>query len=227
MSKYKYILFDADNTLFDFDKCEKEAFKEAFGISGLSYSDEIYEEYHIINNGLWKLLEKGGIERSKLKTERYRLLFEKFGVTDNSYIEVAKRYEQCLGMQTFEIEGVFELLTGLSRDFQIYVITNGLTSIQESRFSRSRITPLVKDVFISEKVGFAKPDKRYFDYVVSHVGDTDISKYIVVGDSLTSDIDGAIAYGIDCCWYNRSGASSNGRLPTYEITDIMAVKTIL
>lgn len=227
MGKYNYILFDADNTLFDFDRCEKGAFKASLTGYPLEYSEEIYQNYHHINDGLWKLLEKGAIERSTLKSERFRLLFSKYGVTDVDCVAFASRYEQMLGEQFYEIDGVYELLGRLSRDYDIYVITNGLTNVQENRFSRSRMTKYFKDVFISEKVGYAKPDKRYFDYVIASVGDPDLSRYIVIGDSLTSDIDGAINSGIDCCWYNRKGIGSEGREPTYTVEDILSVETVL
>ena len=227
MRKYKYLLFDADNTLFDFDRCEHGAFKAALAGAPLEYSESVYSVYHDINDGLWKLLEKGGIERKLLKSERFRLLFLKYGITDVDCEEFAAKYERLLGEQTFEIDGVYELLGRLSEDYDIYVITNGLTNVQESRFSRSRMTPYFKDVFISEKVGYAKPDKKYFDHVISSVGDPDLSRYVVIGDSLTSDMDGAINYGIDCCWYNRKGIPLDGRRPTYVVEDILTVETVL
>ena len=227
MNKYKYILFDADNTLFDFDMCERGAFSAALSDSSLVYSDSVYSDYHNINDSLWRLLEKGGIERDLLKSERFRLLFVKYGITDVDCAAFASKYERLLGEQTYEIEGVFDLLGRLSKKYDIYVITNGLTNVQENRFSKSRMTVYFKDIFISEKVGFAKPDKKYFDHVISSVGDPDLSRYIVIGDSLTSDIDGAINSGIDCCWYNRKGIPLEGRRPTYIIEDILSVETVL
>lgn len=227
MKKYFHILFDADNTLFDFDKSEETAFDLAVSKTALKVTPEVCADYHEINESLWKLLEKGGIERSRLKTERFRLLFEKHGITDDSYLSAANDYIYFLGLQTFEIDGVYEMLSRLKDHYGIYVITNGLTSVQESRFSRSRLTTLTNGAFISEKIGFAKPEKSYFDCVISSIGDRDLSHYIVVGDSLTSDIDGAIAYGIDCIWYNRNGASPSGRCPTYTVSKITDVEKIL
>ena len=93
MIRYKYILFDADNTIFDFDRCEREAFRSVLASYALGYSDEVYNDYHVINEGLWKLLEVGGIERSLLKTERFRLLFEKYGVFGTDYLGAARDYE--------------------------------------------------------------------------------------------------------------------------------------
>ncbi len=227
MKKYKYLLFDADNTLFDFDRCEQGAFRAALTDSPLEYSDSVYTVYHNINDGLWRLLEKGGIERELLKSERFRLLFSKYDIPDVDCLEFAAKYERLLGEQSYEIDGVYDLLGRLSADYDIYVITNGLTNVQESRFARSRMTTYFKDIFISETVGYAKPDKRYFDFVLSSVGDADLSRYIVIGDSLTSDIDGAINSGIDCCWYNRKGIPLDGRCPTYIIDNILSVETVL
>ncbi|MBR6918226.1 MAG: YjjG family noncanonical pyrimidine nucleotidase [Clostridia bacterium] len=224
---YKYILFDADNTLFDFDKCEYEAFVQAVTSFGIEFSDDLYSDYHIINDRLWKMLELGGIKRDVLKTERYRILLEKCGRNDVSCKELAKKYELCLGNQCYEIDGVYKLLGDLSGEYKLYLITNGLTNVQESRLSLSRLTKYFTDVFISEKVGVAKPDPRFFDHVISSVGDGDLTKYLVVGDSLTSDIDGAIKYGIDCCWYNRTASDSAGRSPRYIIDDITKLKTVL
>ena len=226
MKKYKYILFDADNTLFDFDRCEREAFGEAVGMAGLECTDEVYGAYHVINDGLWKQLELGGITRGELKVERYRRLFEKFGVPGDGYLSVSKNYEICLGNKTYEIPGAYEALGRLSGKYGIYVVTNGLTSVQTSRFSKSRIRERVKDVFISEQVGYAKPDKKYFDRVLEIIG-AKACECIVVGDSLTSDIDGALNSGIDCIWYNRKGEDPAGRCPTYTIRNITETENIL
>ncbi|MBQ7669477.1 MAG: YjjG family noncanonical pyrimidine nucleotidase [Clostridia bacterium] len=226
MKKYKYILFDADNTLFDFDMCEKEAFKNALNFSGIECTDEIYSSYHIINEELWKKLEIGLIDRDSLKTERFRLTFEKHGLNNADHIRVAEFYENDLGKHCYEIDGAFELVEKLSEKYDIYIITNGLTSVQKSRFSLSRITQFVKRVFVSEDVGYSKPNKLFFERVLNCIG-ADKNECIVICDSISSDIDGAINSGIDCIWYNRKHADPAGRHPDYEIDSISAVERIL
>lgn len=223
---YKYLLFDADNTLFDFDKCEEEAFKETFSLCQIQFSEEIYEEYHVINNNLWKLLEAGGISRESLKFERFARLFLKNDIPVDCH-KVACIYEKMLGEMTFEISGNFDIIKKLSESYQLFVITNGLTSVQENRFSKSRFTPFFKKIFISEKIGFSKPSKLFFDEVIKYISDFDLSHYLVIGDSLTSDIDGAIGAGIDSCWYNRYAADGNGRNITYEITEMSQLMELL
>ena len=227
MSKYKYLLFDADNTLFDFDRCEREAVKLALDGSSVCFSDGVYDAYHKINDDLWKALERGEIERDVLKVERFRLLFEKYGVKGDEYRRVASLYEKRLAEQSFEIEGVNELLGRLARDYSIYVITNGLTSVQRGRFQRSRLSEYFTSVFISEEIGVAKPSREFFDHALSFIGDPDRSKYLVIGDSLTSDIDGAINSGIECCWYNRYGADPAGRCPDYIAADIGQIEMVI
>lgn len=226
MRKYKYLLFDADNTVFDFDMCEREAFKSALASYNVEYNDEVYSIYHVINDNLWKMLERGMTTRDELKFERFKQLLNAVG-SDADYRAIASKYEKSLGEQTFEIEGNFDVLKNLSRNYQMYVITNGITDVQESRFSRSRLTTFFKSIYISEKLGVSKPAKQFFDYVLSDIGDNDLSRYLVIGDSLTSDIDGAVNCGIDCCWYNRFHLSADGRTVTYEISEMSEIYNIL
>lgn len=226
MKEYKYILFDADNTLFDFDRCENEAFKHALSAFCVKYTEDIYNSYHEINECLWKKLELGLVHRDTLKTERFRLLLEKYEITFVDHKEMAQVYETDLGKQCFEIDGAYDTVRRLSDKYDIYIITNGLTAVQKSRFSLSRITQYIKRVFVSEEVGCPKPEKLYFDRVLGYIG-ADPNECIVVGDSLTSDIDGAINSGIDCIWYNRKGEDASGRCPDYIVDSISAVERIL
>ena len=225
--KYKHLLFDADNTLFDFNRCEAEAFKLAIESSELTYSEELYGKYHVINDGLWKDLEKGLTTRSELKVLRYKRLFEAEGITDGDYKTLALNYENFLGMQSFEIKGAYELLESLSGKFGIYVITNGITSIQKHRFSLSRLTAFVDKIFISEEMGVSKPAREFFSKVIADIGDADVRNYLVIGDSLTSDIDGAISSGIDSCWFDLFGGNADGREPTYTVNKLSGINSIV
>lgn len=224
---YKYLLFDADNTLFDFNRCEFEAFKLMITETPLQYSRELYEKYHLINDGLWKDLEKGLTTRDELKVFRYKRLLESQGIYDGDYVKMARTYENYLGKQCFEIDGAFELLEKLYGEYEIYVITNGITAIQNDRFSRSRLTKYIKKIYISEQMGVSKPSTAFFEKVLSDIGDCDKSKYLVIGDSLTSDIDGAIASGLDSCWFNLFGGESAGRMPVYTINDLSEINLVL
>ena len=225
MAKYKYILFDMDNTLLDFSRAEYLAFKATAEACGLTYSEELYASYSEINESLWKRLEVGTITLEALKTERFRLLLDSLGYEDNDErekraVSMKEEYIRSLGQQGCLIETAAEVCEALSKKYRMFIITNGIADIQVSRFALSGLEPYFEKMFISENIGYTKPDKGYFDYVLNAVGDSDKSAYLVIGDSLTSDCDGAIAYGLDICRFNPNNTSNKGRVLTYTITKL-------
>lgn len=225
MANYKYILFDMDNTLLDFSRAEYLAFRETAENVGLTYSEKLYEDYSEINESLWKRLEVGTITLEELKTERFRMLLSSLGYPDNAEkekraFEMREEYMRALGQQGCLVENALEVCKELSKKYRMFIVTNGIADIQVSRFELSGIKPYFEEMFISENIGYTKPDKGYFDYVLNAVGDSDKSAYLVIGDSLTSDCDGAIAYGLDICRFNPKNQPDKGRILTYNISKL-------
>ena len=215
MKRYTTLLLDVDETLLDFKKAETVSLKNALIRAGLTPTDEIVARYHLINDSLWKALERGEIEKEEIKTKRFELFYEEFGF-EGDPVETAGLYVYELSRAGFLLEGAREFLDGIQNEFDIYAVTNGIQVVQQGRFNAADINKYFKDVFISERVGYSKPDKRYFDYVLSAIPEKDASKVIVIGDSLTSDIKGACNAGLDSCWFNPHGAVCNFDFsPTY------------
>ncbi len=232
MAKYKYLLFDADNTLFDFTTAELLSFRDTCRSCDIEYSDEIYKRYSEINDSFWKLLEKGGITLDTLKIERFRKLLLSFGHADNdeTFVKASKMrdtYMANLGNQSCLIDGAENICKKLSQDYALYIITNGVSKIQHSRFNKSALYSYFRDIFISEEIGFAKPAPEYFDYVIDLIGDSHKSAYLVIGDSLTSDCAGAITYGIDVCYFNPHDKPDGGLTLTYTIKKLSELEEIL
>lgn len=226
MNHYQYLLFDADETLFDFQKAEHEAFHLTCDAGGVNFSEELYQVYSGINDALWKLLEKGGITLPALKLERYRQLLERLNCPEEDIMEKAAEmrdfYVNFLGEQAFLLPDAVDVCRTLSKRYTLYIITNGISKIQRARLAKTPIRDFIKDIFISEEIGAAKPAAAYFDYVFSHIGDSDKSKYLVIGDSLSSDIRGAVDYGLDSCWVNRKGMTTE--LPvTYTVNTLCEI----
>lgn len=197
---YKYILCDADDTLLDFAAAEKQAFKESCIGFDVVYTDVIYDAYHAINDSHWKKLELGLTTRDKLKRERFEELFDKTGILPASLAsDFAAAYIANLSHQGQLFPGVLDALSYLSKKYSIFIITNGATVAQHGRLDSSPVMEYTSGLFISEEIGAAKPSAEFFDYVIRRIGDDVLSKYIVVGDSPTSDIKGAVQYGIDSC----------------------------
>lgn len=227
--KYKYLLFDADNTLFDFDKAEKKAFLALSQIDDKVFSSDNYDKYHKINDICWKKLERREITKDKLKSERFAELYRSLGlVCDDDIIKrITAQYPLNLALGSELTEGAVETVAYLSKKYKIYIITNGLAEVQTKRFTASEIYRYVDDMFISETVGYDKPDVRYFDYTLSRIGDADKRKYLVIGDSITSDIDGAINSGIDCILYDPKGKGTFCRKVNDVISHLSELKNIL
>ena len=227
--KYKYLLFDADNTLFDFDTAERMAFLSLSDVCPDAFDEVTYPVYHVINDGLWKALERKEITREKLRSERFRKYLEAVGAPsdDITVALVTKTYPERLSRRSDLINGATELLECLSGQYEIYLITNGITSVQLGRLGNSPIKKYVKDIFISEQIGFEKPDSRYFDHVIRVIGAGSKDECLVIGDSLTSDIDGAIGYGIDCAYFDRNRHGTDGRNVNYHVSDLSQLKEIL
>jgi putative hydrolase of the HAD superfamily len=224
--KYKWLLFDLDGTLFDYDKGEKIAFQQTFNDFTLNYQDEYLKIYDSINKDLWKKFELGEIEVSVLKVERFELLLNKIGHKRNA-AEFSKKYQTNLSNCTYLLDGVEDLLSEVENCYKMMLITNGLKEVQRPRLKNSNIKNYFSDIVISEEVGSAKPDKKIFDKAFEKMNAPEKSEVLMIGDSLTSDIAGGINYGLDTCWLNSNKQSSNSFKPSFEINKISELKNIL
>lgn len=222
MHHYRYLLLDLDNTLFDFDRAEREAFHAAFAAGGLQADDCVYALYHEINDQLWKQLERGEITRARLLNQRYEMLLSQLGMPDDALAHnIARVYFSALSQQRFLLPGAEEVCRKLSAAYQLYIITNGTAAVQRSRFDGCGIEKYFQGIFISEDVGASKPSPAFFDCVLERIGDTDRTRYCIIGDSVTSDIAGAESACIDAVWLNRSyNHTAQGHPVSYIVKDI-------
>lgn len=204
MSRYPYLLFDADNTLFDFTAAERYAFRRTCEENGLPWSEENYATYKRINADLWAEFDRGLCEKSFVVVERFRQLLQHLGMEGDA--EACMRVqESSLAECSMLIDGAEELCRRLSETHKLYLVTNAVAAVQHSRLAKATIKQYLTDAFVSEDAGAAKPHTAYFDYVFSHIDGITKDNCIVIGDSLTSDIKGANNYGLPCVWYNPEG----------------------
>ena len=224
---YRVALFDVDNTLLDFTKSEHEAICACLSARGLPTDTETTQLYSRINDSHWKRLEQGLSTRNRLKVERFRDFFAELGY-DGSPSHMAKDYESALSEQRFLIDGALELIRGLHGRCRLYVITNGTSSVQRSRFGGCRLAPYFDGSFISEDMGCAKPELEFFRLVASGIPDFDSKETLVIGDSLTSDITGGIRAGLDTCWYNPTEKAAPADMSiTYTVNKLSDILPIM
>lgn len=226
--KYEIIIFDADETLFDFKRSERDAFKNAV----LEFDMEYDENHHLkiykdINTAIWKEFEDGLITQEKLKVERFKRLSDKLD-TNFDEIQFSKSYMKHLANASFLYDDSISLVEDLHKDYRLTIITNGLKDVQDNRIRKSIIAKYFEDIVVSEEVLVSKPDPKIFEHALNNIKHTDKGKVIIVGDSLTSDIQGGINFGIDTCWFNPNKIiNKTGINPTYEISNLMELKDIL
>lgn len=228
MNKYTTILFDADDTLFDFKRSEHEAVKDVLSLVGLPETDEIIEKYSEINKGYWKMLERGEITKKDLFIARWKSFLDFYGLTNVDAEKIAKHYLLSLSQKCYLLDGAEELCKNLYGKFKLYIVTNGYAIVQHGRFDKSPIRKYFKDMFISEEMGAEKPSTEYFDEVFSKIPDFDKSKAIIIGDSLSSDIKGGINAEIDTCWYNPKMSHAPEDLSiTYTVSKLSEIEDIV
>lgn len=225
---YEVIIFDADETLFDFKKSEKYALKNTMIEFGIDYDENYHlKVYKDINTLIWKEFENGLIIQRDLNIERFKRLLSKLNIKFDE-VKFAKSYVKHLSCASFLYDDSMALIESLHKDYRLIIITNGLKDVQDNRIRKSVIGKYFEDVVISDEIEVSKPDPKIFQHALKNINHTDKTKVLMVGDSLTSDIQGGIRFGIDTCWFNSNKIINKGAIkPTYEITNLMELKNIV
>lgn len=223
---YTSLFLDIDNTILDFYKAEAEAVRKVMIKHGLPHSDKDVKIYSDINQTYWERFEKGEIPKSDIFEGRFKTLLEYYGIKGDS-AAISEDYKFNLSEGYFKMDGAMEILEYLkTKGYKLYATTNGLSSTQFKRIKNSGIEPYFDAIFVSEEAGHQKPEKEYFDYVIDHIEEKDREKMLVVGDSPSSDVLGAINSGIDACWFNPDHKPKKYETK-YEVHTLYELKNIL
>ncbi len=221
------VLFDLDDTLFDFHKAEKIALTKTLVHFGIDPTEETLALYSTINAAHWKRLELGEISREEVKVGRYRELFKTIGVECDP-VKATAYYESMLAIGHYFMPGAPELLGELYRKYRLYIVSNGTAKVQEGRIGSSGIAKYMDGIFISQLLGANKPDKQFFDICFAEIPDFSLSETVIIGDSLSSDIKGGINAGITTVWFNPKGIENDNDIkPDYTIKELSEVPGLL
>jgi 2-haloacid dehalogenase len=223
---YTWLMFDADGTLFDYYRAEEMALRLTFEQLGHPFAPDYIATYRQINDRIWLEFEQGKIDQLTLRTRRFDLLFAAVNVQADSQ-DFSNRYLSSLSQGTYLIPGAEEVVKTLSAGHNLAIITNGLADVQWPRLKQSSIYSYIQTGIISEEVGADKPAPQIFDVAFERMNQPAKDEVRIIGDSLTSDIQGGVNYGIDTCWFNPDD-KSNGHLPcTFEIKELTELPALV
>ena len=223
----KTILLDLDDTILDFHKAEHIALSATLREIGIEPTEAVLKRYSEINRAHWKRLELGELTRPEVLHGRFTQLFCELGVEGDCY-EAQRIYEWKLGTGHYFLDGGQELLDTLYEKYDLYLASNGTDIVQTRRIASANIEHYFKDLFISQRLGFDKPMKEFFDRAFARIENFNPDETIIIGDSLTSDIKGGINAGIRTCWFNLHGIKNeSGIIPDYEVTTLAQIPALL
>lgn len=201
----KAILWDIDGTLLDFLKAESYGIRACFRQFGLGEcTDEMLERYSAINRRWWEKLERKECTKQQTLEGRFLEFFASEGLECAKIKEFNDAYQFYLGDEAFFHEGGEEAVKALKGRYLQYAVTNGTALAQERKLAKSGLDQLLDGIFISEKIGFEKPDVRFFEAVFASIPVTP-EECVIIGDSQSSDMQGGINAGIEHWLYNPKG----------------------
>jgi len=218
----EFVFLDLDDTILDFHMAEAVALRKTMSHFGVDPTDQAVARYSAINRAQWERLERGELTREQVKLRRFELFFAELGVTICPE-DARTFYEEILSVGHYFLKGGKELLDDLKQagKYRLFIASNGTTPVQVGRIASAGIEPYFEKIFLSEALGYNKPQKEFFDACFAQIPNFDPAKAIILGDSLTSDILGGINAGIKTCWYNlRNEKGREDIVPDFAITDL-------
>ncbi len=226
---YKYLLWDIDGTVLNFLASEAYAIRFLFKKYNLGEcSDEMLSLYSSINSKYWGMLERNELTKPEILIYRFREFFEIIGVDASIAESFNNDYQLAHGDHIEFVDKAKETLLSQKGKYKLIAVTNGTRIAQEKKLRLSGLDKVFDSIFISEIVGYEKPNREFFDHVFEKLGITDKSEVLIIGDSLTSDIKGGFNAGIDTCWFNPSHKRNTSGIPvSYEIDDLGKLKDIV
>lgn len=223
----EFLLLDLDDTILDFHKAERIAISKTIRDFGVEPTEDLLGRYHEINKWHWEQLELGTMTRPQVLEGRFAMLFAELGIEVDA-AAVARAYEHNLSIGHYFLPGAEETVDALHRKYRLFLVSNGTASVQKGRMTSANLYRFFEKVFVSQEIGHNKPAKAYFDAVFAQIPGFDPAKAMIVGDSLSSDIQGGINAGIRTCWVNPGhGMPKNGIVPDYEIEALHQLPALL
>jgi len=228
MYKYKWLLFDADNTFLDFTSASKKSLFTTCEDYKLECDEDIYRTYKIENAKVWESFERNEITALELRSLRFAKFFSAVKVDGIDPFEFNAQFLQNLIEVSEAYDGAIEFLENLMHQYTMSVITNGLKEVQRPRINKLKMNHIFESIIVSDEIGVAKPNIKFFEHSYNTIPNPPPkSEVLVIGDNLNSDIVGGNNFGVDTCWISHQKPNNTTIKPTYTINKLFDLSTIL
>ena len=211
MDNIKAVFIDIDNTLLDFNKCALWSMQKAFEDYHLSFESSMFDTFNMINNRLWLRIEKGELTKEELYACRWNMIFAILGID----------------IDAEPVDGAHELLKYLHGRYIVCAASNASYAQQIKRLNNAGMTEYLDRIFISEQIGFSKPQKEFFERCFEKISPIVPSETVMIGDSLTADIEGGASFGMKTCRYNHNLTNESSDLPDFTVCSLSEIKKYL
>lgn len=221
----KAILIDIDDTIFDFEKCSKNSFLKTLEKFNLKFKEEDFSYFNKVNDILWTKQKLGEINIKEVFIKRDYLMGKYFNLDIERGL-FNDLFVKFLYDEIEMVDGIEDLLLYLSDKYKIFTASNGIYKMQENRLKKSNLYKYFDKIFVSDKIGFEKPDKKFFQKIM------DLTKFsnddlIMIGDSIESDIIGAKNSKIKSIYFNKEDKKISDKNFTYQVKSLSEIKKIL
>lgn len=225
---YEWILFDLDNTLTDFDHSSHTAFNQLCEYDlYIPFTEELYQSYKLHNGLMWQAFERNEIDTQYLRWKRFELFFNANNIKFDTHL-ANEKYLRYMTEAARLKPGALKLIQDLHRDYGLVIVTNGLKENQRTILENLDLTKYFEQIVVSDEIGYTKPHEGFFEHTFELLAHPDKHTALVVGDNLGSDIEGAVRYGLDSCWYNPDNKVNHTNWnPSYEVVELSQILEIV
>lgn len=223
----KAVLIDIDNTLLDFHKSANKAIHCCFSKCTLPFTDNVISTFHEVNDALWLQIEKKEITKQEMYGVRWTNIFKALGITYDG-VEFEQLFRSTLSTIAEPVDNAREMLEYLYKKYPLYAASNSSYEHQHKRMTQADMLKYIQKMFVSERVGTLKPAKEFFEYCLSDIGITEPAEAVIIGDSLSADIDGGKRMGLKTIWFNPNNlAAPDNIIPDFTVDSLLKIKNIL
>lgn len=243
MNKYKILIFDLDDTLIDNLENVRNAYTKMIKSIGEEYSEDRFKKWYEIDKKFWKDWQDGLIElpdylknETGKKSEEFLnwvraqrvLIYFDNKISLEKAVELNNLFMNSLTEVVIAIDGAYDILKYLKEKYYIIVATNGPKIATKDKLSKIKCLNLVNEVLSADMFGYMKPKKEFFEAIQNLLKNYNNKEYLIIGDSLKSDIGFAMNCEFDSCWFNKNKEKLSERYkPTMIIKELKELKKIL